>query len=250
MDIQQPLSPIAASIRLAQWPRCSPASKDTLPGDMASASRQETAAPAVDGKPEVDERKIETQALVKVIGARMREARELAGFSLSEAAKHFGYRNPSKLSKIELATDTDSVPILTILKAATLFDVSIDFLFGVSDDWERDPRVARERQVARWLHDHLEAARARDAAAFVELARKVEAVTTHVQCLADGADQTLAAFERFEDLNASFEDMLGGAKLQATVQRLATAGREARQVLRRLHLDLAGRQIAEEPAHA
>ena len=47
--------------------------------------------------------KQEKAAVVRVIGTRMREARELCNMSLSEASKRLGYANPSKLSKVELA---------------------------------------------------------------------------------------------------------------------------------------------------
>ena len=42
--------------------------------------------------------KQEKAAVVRVIGTRMREARELCNMSLSEASKRLGYANPSKLS--------------------------------------------------------------------------------------------------------------------------------------------------------
>ena len=60
----------------------------------------------------------EQAAAVKTIGARMRQARELCNLSQSAAARRLGYANPSKLSKVELATDTNSVPLWLIVRAA------------------------------------------------------------------------------------------------------------------------------------
>lgn len=62
----------------------------------------------------------EVVALTKTIGARMKEARELAGISQSDAARRLGYKNSAKLSKIENASDGYPVPILTIWRAAML----------------------------------------------------------------------------------------------------------------------------------
>ncbi len=52
--------------------------------------------------------------LVRTIGERLRVARELNNLSQSEAARRLGYANPSKLSKIEAAADTNSVPLWLI----------------------------------------------------------------------------------------------------------------------------------------
>ena len=59
--------------------------------------------------------------LVKTIGARLKESRELCNMSLSESARQLGYANPSKLSKVENATDTRSVPFWLIPAAAKLY---------------------------------------------------------------------------------------------------------------------------------
>ncbi|WP_428827687.1 helix-turn-helix domain-containing protein [Azonexus sp. IMCC34842] len=186
--------------------------------------------------------------LIKTIGARMREAREeLAGLSQQQAAALLGYKNSSKLAKIEGATDTRSVPLQTIVRAAAIYQVSIDFLFGSSDDWERDPRLLRERQAGRWFFEHLDQARTRDALAFAELRNKVEAVSALIPKLADGAEQAKAAFERFQDINPSYNDLIGGARLQASIQTLDEAGRQARLALRRLHLDLSGNTAEVRP---
>jgi transcriptional regulator with XRE-family HTH domain len=83
--------------------------------------------------------------IVKTFGARMVEARELCGYSQKKAAKLLGYRNSSKLAKIEAASDTNSVPLWLIPKAAEVYEVSIDYLFGVSACWQREPIAAQEK---------------------------------------------------------------------------------------------------------
>lgn len=188
--------------------------------------------------------------LIKIIGSRMREAREMSGLSQKQAADLLGYANSSKLAKIEGATDTRSVPLQTILKAAELYQVSVDFIFGIADDWERDPQLCRERAIGRWLYERLDRARTHDIAIFAELAHRIEIATAQITHLADGAEQARLAFDRFADINPTFPDLIGGARLQASLSALDDAGRKARGALRRLNLDLGLEQVgAMEPTH-
>lgn len=88
--------------------------------------------------------KIEQSEIVKVIGTRLREARELCNMSQSVAATRFGYANSSKLAKVENATDTNSAPVWLILRASEVYEVSVDYLLGAGGywcwDWEEAKR--------------------------------------------------------------------------------------------------------------
>ncbi len=68
----------------------------------------------------------EQAVLAKAVGARMREARELAGMSQIYAAKQLGYSNSSKLAKIEGGKDSSQIPMWVIKRSARLYDASID----------------------------------------------------------------------------------------------------------------------------
>ena len=119
----------------------------------------------------------EQAAAVKTIGARMRQARELCNLSQSAAAKRLGYQNPSKLSKVELATDTNSVPLWLIVRAARVYEVSVDFLFGATDDWEVGARMTQERETSAWMFDAWEKARQRDMETLKRLHDRVQTLT-------------------------------------------------------------------------
>lgn len=248
---------IPFAVAMAKWPDWmprpapQPAPEKTLPAPSEDADINfESELPSVAEllgqakQPKIrvsrpDETLAEQVRLIKMIGRRMRESREeLAGFSQIEAAKLLGYSNSSKLAKIEGATDTNSVPLLTILRAAQVYEVSIDFLFGVADDWERDPQLCRERAIGRWLYEHLDRARTRDVAIFAELAQRIEIATAQITQLANGAERASSAFDRFADINPTFPDLIGGARLQTSLSALDDAGRKARAALRRLNLDL------------
>lgn len=174
-------------------------------------------------------------AAVKMIGARLREAREMNNFSLSEAARRLGYSNPSKLSKVENATDTNSVPVFLIRDAAELYDVSTDYLFGLADDWE----TGIPRGMTGWLADRWEQLRRRDVAAMAALGARIDTCATLIPCLAADAREVLEAIRRLEALNPdSWPEIRGGSKLTAAAERLERSANAAAVAEKRLRIEL------------
>jgi len=181
--------------------------------------------------------KIEQAAIVKTIGQRMRQARELCNLSQVEAARRFGYSNPSKLSKIEGATDTNSVPLWIIVRAASLYEVSIDFLFGASDDWETGARMTQEREVSQWMFSAWEASRRRDMEILRLIHNKVEAMDESVAAMVASGIEAHAALTRFHELNPSFIDMRAGSRLEGAVARVKDAADAARARMKRFRCE-------------
>lgn len=176
--------------------------------------------------------RIDQFAVVKTIGTRMREARELCGMSLTIAAERLGYKNPSKLSKIEGATDTNSVPVWTIRRAAEIYEVSTDYLFGLTADWEVGMQARQERAVSRWLFNAFEQARARDLAELVRLHERLDALALRLPEIALAAERTDEALRRVADLNRTWEqEIRGGARLMVAVEKLLEVVRTARKEL-------------------
>jgi len=172
--------------------------------------------------------------VVKTIGARMREARELCNMSQSAAAKRLGYSNPSKLSKVEGATDTNSAPLWLIVRAARLYDVSIDFLFGASDDFE----TGLQRPVQTWLIGEWEKSRLADMKALEKLHRRVAAVSSLLPAVADEAERTAEAIKSFSCLNPEFEDMRGSARLAAAAENLIRHAEKASSTIQRFRVEI------------
>lgn len=185
--------------------------------------------PVFDGDP-----KREQARLVQIIGARMREARELCNMSQSAAAKRLGYSNPSKLSKVEGATDTNSAPLWLISRASKLYDVSVDFLFGLTDDFE----VGLQRGVQTWLVVELEKSRIRDMAELEKLHRRVTAISRLLPTVADEAERTAEAIKRFAELNPEFDDMRGGARLAAAAENLIRHAAKANSTAQRFRVEI------------
>lgn len=179
----------------------------------------------------------EQAVVVKTIGARMRQARELCNLSQSAAAKRLGYSNSSKLSKVEGATDTNSVPLWLILRAARVYEVSVDFLFGMTDDWEKGARMTQEREVSAWLFDAMENARLRDMEVLKKLHDRVEVMGKTVAVIAPATSEVSEALNRFVALNPKFQDMRGGATLLKQVDRAAAAAAEAQAKMARFRVE-------------
>jgi transcriptional regulator with XRE-family HTH domain len=169
-------------------------------------------------------RRAEQIQVVKTFGSRMKEAREICGYSQKKAAKLLGYGNSSKLAKIEGATDTNSVPLWLIPKAADVYKVSVDFLFGVSDDWERDPVVSQERQVGKWLFEHWERAKVAEVNAIRVLHNRQVAIIKFVSNMLTRSKENLEYVEHVRQSNEEFDDLRGGAKL---LRLLAETAEEA-----------------------
>ena len=188
----------------------------------------------------------EKMAAVKVIGQRMRQAREMCNMSQSEAAKRLGYANPSKLSKVEGATDTKSIPLWLLLDASSLYDVSMDYLCGMSGDWEVTDSMACEREVSAWARSALEGLRVQELQLLKKLHEKMEFTMGVVHSMLDTSDGAQEALRRFAELNPEFMDMRGGARLVAAVDHLNGVACEAAGRLKRFRIEF-GKRAALPP---
>ncbi len=79
----------------------------------------------------------------------------------------------------------------------------MDFLFGLSDDWE----IGVVRGVQGFVLDAWEKARERDLAALVRLHQEIAAVSTHITTLADDAREVGQGLDIVRTRNPEFIDM-------------------------------------------
>lgn len=222
------LAPIVAAIRQAPaeaWRQAAPAPEQPIPKPPAQQKRA-----AADAAPTVGQVRHRQAEIVKTIGARLKAARELNNLSLSEAAQRLGYSNPSKLSKVENATDTNSVPLWLIRDAAKLYDVSCDYIYGLADDWE----TGVPRGVSIFLLDQWDAMRKRDMAVLTILSQRLEVATGCLPKIESQAGEILEAFQRVIDLNPEYQDLRGGARLSASAESLRKTASDATSALRKL----------------
>lgn len=181
----------------------------------------------------------EQAAAVKTIGTRMRQARELCNLSQSAAARRLGYANPSKLSKVELATDTNSVPLWLIVRAARVYEVSVDFLFGATDDWEVGARMTQEREVSAWMFDTFDKLRQRDMETLKRLHDRVQTLTDAVAVMLAASEDASVALARFAELNPAFEEMRAGSRLVSAVERASDSAKAAKTKMERFRMECA-----------
>lgn len=179
----------------------------------------------------------ENAEIIKTIGQRLREARELNNLSQCEAAKLFGYRNSSKLSKMERAVNSKSIPLTVIAKAARIYQVSIDYLFGLSADWDTGARMTQERETSAWLFQQWESMRERDMLAIRLCNDRMQTIDGAVETCISRAFEVDEALTKFMDLNGGFDEMRGGATLKRNIERCVMAARESRAKLKRFHME-------------
>lgn len=181
-----------------------------------------------------DTRSCESADIVRTIGDRMRQARELSNMSQQVAAIRLGYQNSSKLSKVERATNSRTIPLWLVLAASQLYQVSTDFLFGLSDSWDVGPRRSIERETNSWLTAQWQAIRERDMVAIKLLNDRLETIDGAVMMTVQRVFDIEDAFVAFRHLNGkAFEDMRGGARLAAAINRASESASEARAKLTR-----------------
>lgn len=171
------------------------------------------------------------------VGERLREAREMQGYSQVKAAQLLGYANSTKLAKIEGGRDSSQIPLWVVKRAALLYDVSIDYLLGNTENMEVDERrchAARDTIIL--MREEWERHRWRDMLVTREVQERVEAVEELAMLMAQQLHEAQDALSRVEELNPRrWENVKGGARLQSAVERAAATGRTAESKLKRLH---------------
>lgn len=123
-------------------------------------------------------------AVSQMIVSRLREARHLCGLSQIEAAARLGFANSSGLCKLEQQGATHAVPLWVLARAARVYEVSVDYLMGLTDDWEADARLT-ERATAHWVYEAWAKARERDLKAMAALDIRVREIAEKAGLLAN-----------------------------------------------------------------
>ena len=180
----------------------------------------------------------ESAELIRTIGDRLRQARELSNLSQQAAAKLLGYQNSSKLSKIERSTNSRTVPLWLIMRASKLYEVSTDFLFGLSEDWDTGVRMTRERETSAWLFDQWEKSRERDMRTIRMLNDRLETIDGAIATTIGQVFEIEDGFNKFAHLNEkAFMEMRGGARLKSAIEKGVAAASESRARMKRFHMD-------------
>ncbi|MGL5289399.1 MAG: helix-turn-helix domain-containing protein [Aeromonas sp.] len=183
----------------------------------------------------------EQAELAKSVGVRLREAREMAGMSQLSAAKHIGYANSTKLSKIESGKHSSQIPIWVLKRAALVYDVAIDYLLGVSETMEQeDGRHAALREMMTHMREDWERLRQRDVLVQASMLNRIKYVETGVMLIKQETAAASEAMERVIELNPQeWQEVKGGARLAADIERAAAAARTASNNIKRFRAECA-----------
>jgi transcriptional regulator with XRE-family HTH domain len=183
---------------------------------------------------------------VKTIGVRMRAARELCNLSLMAAAKRLGYSNPSKLSKVELASNSKTVPLWLLVRASREYEVSIDYLFGITDDWEIGARMTQERETSSWVFNAWERTRQRDMTILKQLNDRIQVIGEAMATMLEANSEAMYALNRFSELNPKFQDMKSGGRLINSVERAYDAANAVKNKMTKFKMECSPFQNRQE----
>lgn len=168
-------------------------------------------------------------ALSRNFGRRMAEARETCGMTQLQAAAIFGFKNSSRLCKVESSDYGSLMHVYLIPMAVRVYDTSADFLLGLSDWPQRDVKQARKSQIQALLADSI----ASELAEIRSIAKALDEIAELNQRFEKKSQEALQALIRFEELNPGLDEMPGGSKI-------ATLVHELRQDVKRAADKLAG----------
>jgi DNA-binding XRE family transcriptional regulator len=162
-------------------------------------------------------------AILRVVSARLKEGRELCKHSLETAAQLIGI-SADDLRALEDDYSVYSIPLWLIHRAAQIYDVSVDYLFGMNDDWENCAEVRLERDFSVHLQKIFLQEQAKAAARLVEQNNKISTLTNVVTELAPSIKSIYSAILHFWETNPEFVGMRNGASV---IDRLDRADKVA-----------------------
>lgn len=176
--------------------------------------------------------------IASTVGERMRAARQALGLNQLNAAAQFGYANSSKLAKIEFGRADGGqgcrhVSLWVIKRASCLYDVSVDYLFGLRDN-PAGLDLIEAQELDDVCHDLIrnEERREAEASELIALAAELQLASSLAKGIVSAAvrvDQAIDLAERQE----AWQDARGGARLASACERLAATTRAAEQYIYR-----------------
>ncbi|NYG33436.1 helix-turn-helix transcriptional regulator [Sphaerotilus montanus] len=162
-------------------------------------------------------------SLCKLIGQRIRIARESTGLSGHLMAVRIGHASGTQLSLWEMGIRMPPLWSLILLAAET--GVSLDYLAGVSDEMAPDPSVAMRRSAVSQARLAIDAVARLVADASIRLSCEVSAAEHAWRHVRDDFAELVTALKRVRDQNGTLfdEHIRGGARLLAAADRISTS---------------------------
>jgi transcriptional regulator with XRE-family HTH domain len=164
--------------------------------------------------------------LARVVGERLRAARVAAGKSGQEVATALGHKSPTQVSLAETG-EGRIPPLLSLIKYARLYGVSIDYFAGLLDDPTVSPVALHGETIKRNLAAIYGGAIGHCAEVMAQaldtpLVEHQVADFETAKRIVERAEELKTAHCRFKVLNPAYDDeMRGAARLDAAIESLS-----------------------------
>jgi transcriptional regulator with XRE-family HTH domain len=180
---------------------------------------------------EVDRSETNTR-LRRTVGDRFRRAREIEGLDQTTAAQRLGYKNSTQLS---LAENGERLPPIEVfIRAVEVYGVSLDFLAGLSDEPERDPRMAERLAMRRQVHGILQSTSEVVVTQMsLYMSRQAPSLQTSRDLASKAREVTEAIAVLISRNNEAWQDMVHGARVERLSDELSTVAMGAIAAIQR-----------------
>jgi transcriptional regulator with XRE-family HTH domain len=169
-------------------------------------------------------------AVIKLVGSRLAEARQLCKLPRHIAADRLGISDKF-LEQIESGVDVEAIPLKLIRLASLIFDVSVDFLLGYSNDWETDPKTRQDREFGAYIHREQTKLFSQWTVKQLHLERQLEAMGAVVCVLPAEIEAVNESLDAFKRLNPDFDRLPSGSQLQYRIRKAHESAQAARRAL-------------------
>jgi transcriptional regulator with XRE-family HTH domain len=172
-------------------------------------------------------------ALIRTIGSRLRKARELCQPMTIQTAAKMLCIDPGQLRAVETGVDFQNLSLEILPRAAKVYDVSVDYLFGFgsSDDWELCPEAVLAREFGAGTREYCFEELARLGVELMAQQKKLETLTSTVLQLLPAITEVCESLESFQKRNVGFDEMAGGNQLLYRVKKVRQFGNIAKRRL-------------------
>lgn len=156
-------------------------------------------------------------ALAMTVRSRLKAARDMNGLNQVQAAQRMGYANSTQIS---LAESGNRVPPLGMLiRYAEVYAVPIDYLVGLSDEPDRDPRMAARTAAMSAARSIVDSA---VASITDHVERNLASSSLHQEVISELAqllEELVDAYTNMRRLSGDdFDDILGGSRLDKAIR--------------------------------
>lgn len=147
-----------------------------------------------------------------LIRERCRKARLLNKYTPDSAAQKMGYKNTSMISKMECKSSNTGINWDYLIRASKAFGVSMDYLCGLSDYPERDPKSVEQLAAYNSVKYLFEKEMKKMALSLFENIPKHNSLG-YLSMMIDDLTENHKMIKYIREINPNFdEDIRGGAK--------------------------------------